>query len=154
MAYTPTTWNTGDDVTATKLNKIENGIANAGNAVIITETNTNNGTLDKTFAEIYDLIHSGTPCYIKKLDGEAQSNLDNSYAYNIQLMPIVAIFKYNDDYRIYSSYAIGSGNQSSIYNIGSPAIVTYQVSSSDDYPTFLRTTFVPNSYITITTNRA
>ena len=30
MAYTPTTWNTGDDVTATKLNKIENGIANAG----------------------------------------------------------------------------------------------------------------------------
>ncbi len=29
MAYTPTTWVTGDDVTATKLNKIENGIANA-----------------------------------------------------------------------------------------------------------------------------
>lgn len=30
MAYTPTTWVTGDDVTATKMNKIENGIANAG----------------------------------------------------------------------------------------------------------------------------
>lgn len=30
MAYTPTTWNTGDDVTATKLNKIEQGIAGAG----------------------------------------------------------------------------------------------------------------------------
>lgn len=30
MAYTPTTWNTGDDVTATKLNKLENGVANAG----------------------------------------------------------------------------------------------------------------------------
>ena len=30
MAYTPTQWNTGDDVTATKLNKMENGIANAG----------------------------------------------------------------------------------------------------------------------------
>lgn len=30
MAYTPTQWNTGDDVTAAKLNKIENGIANAG----------------------------------------------------------------------------------------------------------------------------
>lgn len=30
MAYTPTTWTTGDDVTATKLNKIEQGIVNAG----------------------------------------------------------------------------------------------------------------------------
>ena len=30
MAYTPTTWVTGDTVTATKMNKIENGIANAG----------------------------------------------------------------------------------------------------------------------------
>lgn len=30
MAYTPTTWNTGDTITATAMNKIENGIANAG----------------------------------------------------------------------------------------------------------------------------
>lgn len=30
MSYTPTTWTTGDTVTATKMNKIENGIANAG----------------------------------------------------------------------------------------------------------------------------
>ncbi len=150
MAYTPTTWVTGDDVTATKLNKIENGIANAGSAVIITETNE---TLDKTFAEIYDLVHSGTPCYIKRLNGEAEQDLDNSYAYNIQLMLIVAVYKYNDVYRIYASHAMGSVSQSSIYNIGSPAIVTYQVSSSDDYPTFLKTTHVPQSYVTINTNR-
>lgn len=30
MAYTPTTWVTGDTVTATKMNKLENGVANAG----------------------------------------------------------------------------------------------------------------------------
>ena len=30
MAYTPTSWTTGDTITATKLNKIEQGIANAG----------------------------------------------------------------------------------------------------------------------------
>ena len=29
MSYTPTTWVTGDTVTATKLNKIEHGIANS-----------------------------------------------------------------------------------------------------------------------------
>lgn len=30
MAYTPTTWNRGDTVTSTKLNKLEQGVANAG----------------------------------------------------------------------------------------------------------------------------
>lgn len=30
MAYTPTNWATGDTVTATKLNKLEQGVANAG----------------------------------------------------------------------------------------------------------------------------
>ena len=30
MAYTPTTWVTGDKITANALNKIENGIANGG----------------------------------------------------------------------------------------------------------------------------
>ena len=30
MAYNPTTWQTGDTITATAMNKIENGIANAG----------------------------------------------------------------------------------------------------------------------------
>lgn len=30
MAYTPTNWVTGDTVTATKLNKLEQGVANAG----------------------------------------------------------------------------------------------------------------------------
>ena len=30
MAYTPTTWNNGDIITAEKLNKIENGVAQAG----------------------------------------------------------------------------------------------------------------------------
>ena len=30
MSYTPNTWTTGDTITATKLNNIEQGIANAG----------------------------------------------------------------------------------------------------------------------------
>ena len=46
MAYTPTQWTTGDDVTATKLNKMENGIANAGNALIATDTS---GTLERAY---------------------------------------------------------------------------------------------------------
>ena len=35
MSYTPTTWATGDTVTATKLNKMEQGIANAGSVAVV-----------------------------------------------------------------------------------------------------------------------
>ena len=38
MSYTPTTWNTGDTITASALNKIENGIANAGGNLYLTCT--------------------------------------------------------------------------------------------------------------------
>ena len=30
MAYTPTNWQTGDTITAEKLNKLENGVASGG----------------------------------------------------------------------------------------------------------------------------
>ena len=36
MAYTPTTWTTGDTVTAALLNKMEQGIASEGSAFVET----------------------------------------------------------------------------------------------------------------------
>lgn len=49
MAYTPTEWSTGDTITASAMNKIENGIAGAGSALIVTSQYTNgNETMDKT----------------------------------------------------------------------------------------------------------
>ena len=45
MSYTPTTWTTGDTITATAMNKIENGIANAGSACIrLSATGIGSGT--------------------------------------------------------------------------------------------------------------
>lgn len=45
MSYTPTTWTTGDTITASALNKIENGISNAGGEydfdVVIRASDTN-----------------------------------------------------------------------------------------------------------------
>lgn len=38
MSYTPTTWTTGDTITASALNKIENGIANAGGGGCVVAT--------------------------------------------------------------------------------------------------------------------
>ena len=39
MSYTPTTWATGDTVTATKLNKLENGVASAGGYDLVFKLN-------------------------------------------------------------------------------------------------------------------
>ena len=58
MSYTPTSWNTGDTITASAMNKIENGIANAGGALIcnvVYEAGLGY-KLDKTAQEIYDAM--------------------------------------------------------------------------------------------------
>ena len=51
MAYEPTNWQAGDIVTSAKLNKIEQGIAAGGGILVV---HNENGTLDKTWQEIYD----------------------------------------------------------------------------------------------------
>lgn len=68
MSYTPTNWVTGDTITATKLNNMEQGIANAGGGVsgLITDTN---DALDKTYNEINDMISAGVLPYIKYNSG-------------------------------------------------------------------------------------
>lgn len=51
MSYEPTNWKTGDVVTSAKLNKLEQGVADAGVSGILIVHDTE-GTLDKTYAEI------------------------------------------------------------------------------------------------------
>lgn len=54
MSYTPTQWATGDIITAEKLNKLENGVANAGGGGVLVVHVNENGVLDKTWKEIHD----------------------------------------------------------------------------------------------------
>ena len=61
MSYTKTTWSDGDVITAQKLNKLENGVANAGSILIVHE---NDGTLDKTWQEICDSFINMIPVYL------------------------------------------------------------------------------------------
>ena len=61
MSYTPTNWQTGDTVTAEKLNKMETGIAAASDVFVITLTPTApdfSGTMDKTPLEIREAYDS------------------------------------------------------------------------------------------------
>ena len=62
MAYTPTTWVTGDTITAVKLNNMEQGIANAGGALLVectTNIGTGTTTCNKTASEIAQAFYSG-----------------------------------------------------------------------------------------------
>ena len=55
MSYTPTNWQTGDTVTAERLNKMEGGIQAANDVFVITLTPTAedfSGTHNRTIAEI------------------------------------------------------------------------------------------------------
>ena len=52
MAYTPTTWHSGDLISSEKLNKMEQGIAGSGGGVLVVTAT--NGTLNKTWQEIHD----------------------------------------------------------------------------------------------------
>lgn len=80
MAYTPTNWATGDTVTATKLNKIEQGIANAGSGTPLVVTVTESGAdliCDATFNDVKDAMDASQPVYF---DFTGTSDWDNAYS--------------------------------------------------------------------------
>ena len=52
MSYEPTNWQTGDIVTSTKLNKLEQGVANAGGGGVLVCTQDGTGKLNHTWTEI------------------------------------------------------------------------------------------------------
>lgn len=56
MAYEKNTWQTGDVVTAAKLNNMENGIADANTMIINVSEQ---GVMDKTWLEIHTALSSG-----------------------------------------------------------------------------------------------
>ena len=66
MSYTPTSWSTGDTITAAAMNKIENGIANAGGGVDCILYMDSNGAVAAygDFASALAKLASGVPISI------------------------------------------------------------------------------------------
>lgn len=54
MAYEPTNWKTGDIVTSAKLNKLEQGVQDAGPLIVNIVTVSGGRRLDKTWNQIHD----------------------------------------------------------------------------------------------------
>ena len=60
MSYTKQNWQSGDTITATKLNHMEDGIADGGGVVVVHVTDEDDVlTLDKTWNELQELLSSG-----------------------------------------------------------------------------------------------
>lgn len=148
MSYTPTNWTTGDTITATKLNKIEQGIANAGSALIC-RTIDDGGYfyLDHTAQEIYEALLSGTPAYILYEEGDF-----TVYSGSMYLAPIIAVGHYNyaDLIRIVASKPKRQQFDNNYYNYTMGALV-YEASSLSDHPCFLKATGVSTSAMVTST---
>ena len=69
MGYTPTTWTTGDTITATALNKIENGIAGAGGYDLIIK-----GTYGSETVSDYEILEGNILDCEDKLDNDEVVN--------------------------------------------------------------------------------
>ena len=153
MSYTPTTWSSGDTITAAKLNKLEQGVANAGSggggseALIVTVSGTGNTrTMSATFGEIYNALKAGTPVYLQ-LGINEEGSIDSSYNCNQNLVPIVEAYKYDTMYRVYTCEVTPAYFQALSDTLGSPMVRVFQASSSSDYPTFLRRVYVSSNYL-------
>ena len=116
MAYVKTVWETGDVITAAKLNNAENGIEAAnekGGVFMISETNVEDvHTLGKTWQEIHDAIESGDLCVIRYVSSP-------SLTYNVY----VDMADYYDN------------DGTTVYRIVSSEI-NYLCDSADAYPVY------------------
>ena len=73
MAYTPTEWKNGDVITAEKLNKLEEGVASAGDGsgdsnefiINVSRDSQYNLVMDKTFDEVEAAYNSGKTLKLK-----------------------------------------------------------------------------------------
>ena len=84
MSYIKTMWSDGDVITAEKLNKLENGMAQTGSVLIV---HINEGTLDKTWQEIYDAMNIESIVYISEKYQEDGENGD----IECSMIPIITI---------------------------------------------------------------
>lgn len=125
MSYTPTTWTTGDTISASALNKIENGIADAGGGgwdAVIRLTHAHNSGAD-TLANLTPSIVSGTATELiaKCANGKCPVVLVeyvNQFSGSRFAAPMGFIVSYGEGYGLYIMVAgfspLGDNGQSTI----------------------------------------
>ena len=123
MSYTPTEWQSGDIVTSTKLNKLENGVAAAsGGGVLVVNVAMNEAqtayVMDKTYAEIHAALLTGAVFTVNQVD--------TAGGYQISADQIVA--DVHDSGQAEAPYVLTT------YNGGNSS--TFIAATEDDYPAY------------------
>ena len=135
MAYEPKTWECGEVVTDSDLNRIEQGIADAGSVMIVTSHYVNGVvTLDATIQELYDAIEAGIPVHYEFHYGE----WTGTYSEN-SLGQMVGVFKYGNPaiYRVGFFRQTGSLSLDGSNYLPWPGVMWFGATSATDYPTYL-----------------
>lgn len=118
--YTKQTWKNGDVITEDKLNHMEDGIANAGGALIVKEKSYDESTgraiLDKTWKEIKSAMDRGTIVLYRSETSGASVNAM---------------------YSIFTNYNVSAEEDSyklSVYDFSMKQSVLYTTDSENGYP--------------------
>ena len=149
MAYTPTVWASGDTIDATKLNKIEQGIANAGSVMVVDCTTSSPYTLDHTFADIYNALRAGTPVYIRIVK-DAGSDWETQYWSEYCFCPVIRAFKYDVSYRLCAVNAMNGVINNA--NVLFSTTLSFDATGANAYPTFNKNTYPTNASLTTSSN--
>lgn len=133
MAYTPTQWGTGDTITASALNKIEQGVADAGGALFVDWSGSSSQPLSKTVQEIYDALSSGIPVYLRYAYGDPAkpSSQDITSVAEKRFAPITSVGRYVDEY-----YTVGAMHAWGTYSHMSIHVLWFNSSTFSGYPLF------------------
>lgn len=77
MAYTPTTWKSGDVVTSAKLNKLEQGVASTVFVVTLShDEETSTYSTDKPYADILAAYEAGANLFCVPWEGAALRGME------------------------------------------------------------------------------
>ena len=114
MAYDPTVWKSGDTITSAKLNKLENGLAEAsgggtGGGVLVCTLPNQGSALDKTWKEIHDAFPSSVVVLISNGEGQSQMLLATSVGFGDELY-YVSFVVFNDNGSSKKYYSVATEN--------------------------------------------
>ena len=154
MTYTPTTWDTGDVITAQKMNNIEAGIQEASGCLVCDfgyNSALDENCLNKTVQEIYDAFVAGTPVYVRSIYGTLGPSGTGTYSANGLLVPVTFIYGYEYDslIRICVSQPSPITGVTGATHVYSPGVWILQAGSMDDYPTSYKFIYVPAANIVV-----